>query len=75
MKYFEPKIKRDDMKDVLKVPESLFMHFDTMIAFDHFFQIVKVITYLRVPEDLEDPGKAYEEAKTDPSKDGKHCEE
>ena len=63
VKYFEPKTKRDDMKDVLKVPESFFMLFDTMIAFDHFFQVVKVITYLRVPENLEDLGKAYEEAK------------
>lgn len=65
VKYFEPKTKRDDMKDVLKVPESFFMLFDTIIAFDHFFQVVKVITYLRVPENLEDLGKAYEEAKTD----------
>ena len=46
------------MKDVLKVPESFFMLFDTMIAFDHFFQVVRVITYLRVPENLEDLGKA-----------------
>ena len=53
------------MKDVLKVPESFFMPFDTMIAFDHFFQVIKVITCPRVPEDLEDSGKAYEEAKTD----------
>ena len=37
------------MKDVLKVPESLFMLFDTIVAFDHFFQVVKIITYLRVP--------------------------
>lgn len=37
------------MKDVLQVPESFFMLFDTIIAFDHFFQVVKVITYLHVP--------------------------
>lgn len=65
VKYFEPKTKRDDMKGALKVPESFFMLFDTMITFDHFFQVVKVITYLRVPKNLEDLGKAYEEAKTD----------
>lgn len=53
------------MKGVLKVPESFFMLFDTIIAFDHFFQVVKIITYLRVPENLEDLSKAYEEAKTD----------
>ena len=37
------------MKDVLHVPESLFMLFDTIIAFDHFFQVVKIITYVEVP--------------------------
>ncbi|KAL9101861.1 MAG: hypothetical protein Q9163_002928 [Psora crenata] len=45
VRYFEPKTARE-MKDVLKVPESLFMLFDTIIAFDHFFQVVKIITYL-----------------------------
>ena len=48
VKYFEPKTKRD-MKDVLKVPESLFMLCDTIVAIDHFFQKVMVITYLHVP--------------------------
>ena len=41
------------MKDVLKVPESLFMLFDTVIAFDHFFQTIKIITYIHVPESLD----------------------
>ncbi|KAL9639991.1 MAG: hypothetical protein Q9164_000569 [Protoblastenia rupestris] len=48
VRYFEPKTARE-MKDVLEVPESLFMLFDTIIAFDHFFQVVKIITYLHVP--------------------------
>ena len=48
VRYFEPRTARD-MKDVLKVPESLFMLFDTIVAFDHFFQVVKIITYLHVP--------------------------
>ncbi|OJD25800.1 anthranilate synthase component I [Blastomyces percursus] len=55
VRYFEPKTARS-MKDVLKVPESLFMMVDTIIAFDNFFQVVKVITYVQVPEnggDLE----------------------
>lgn len=50
------------MKDVLKVPESFFMLFDTIVAFDHFYNLVRVITYLRVPENLEDLGKAYNDA-------------
>ena len=48
VRYFEPRTARD-MQDVLKVPESLFMLFDTIIAFDHFFQTVKIITYLHIP--------------------------
>lgn len=62
VKYFEPKTRRDDMKDVLGVPESFFMFFDTVIAFDHFFQVVKVITYVRVPENLDDLEQAYKDA-------------
>jgi anthranilate synthase component 1 len=37
------------MKDILEVPESLFMLFDTIVAVDHFFGQVKVFTYLKVP--------------------------
>ena len=48
VRYFEPRTARE-MKDVLKVPESLFMLFDTIVAFDHFFQVIKIVTYLHVP--------------------------
>jgi len=48
VRYFEPKTARP-MKDTLKVPESFFMLYDTIVAFDHFFNVCKVITYLRVP--------------------------
>lgn len=48
VRYFEPKTARP-MKDVLQLPESLFMLFDTIVAFDHFFNVCKVITYVRVP--------------------------
>ncbi|KAF2089884.1 anthranilate synthase component I [Saccharata proteae CBS 121410] len=64
VRYFEPKTKRD-MKDVLKVPESLFMLFDTIVAFDHFFQVVKVVTYVKVPKDGAGLEQAYEEAKAE----------
>ena len=53
------------MKDVLHVPESFFMLFDTIIAFDHFFQVVKIITYIQVPPPPTDPisiSSAYEHA-------------
>jgi anthranilate synthase component 1 len=64
VKYFEPKTRRDDMKDVLGVPESLFMLFDTIIALDHFAQVVKIITYVKVPESLDQLDAAYEQAKS-----------
>ncbi|KAF1815569.1 anthranilate synthetase [Eremomyces bilateralis CBS 781.70] len=63
--YFEPRTARDDMKDVLEVPESLFMLFDTVVAVDHFYQLVKVFTYVKVPKDSKDSGaleSAYEAA-------------
>ncbi len=57
VRYFEPKTARP-MKDVLQVPESFFMFFDTIIAFDHFFQQIKVINYLHSSElrNLNDMG-------------------
>ncbi|CAG8979126.1 hypothetical protein HYALB_00000259 [Hymenoscyphus albidus] len=61
VRYFEPKTKRP-MQDVLKVPESLFMLFDTIVAFDRFYDIIKVITYVHVPEEPKDLESAYEDA-------------
>lgn len=61
VRYFEPKTARP-MQDVLKVPESLFMLFDTIVAFDRFFGVIKVITYLHVPEDFSQIPTEYEKA-------------
>ncbi|KAK5116084.1 anthranilate synthase component 1 [Meristemomyces frigidus] len=61
VRYFEPKTARP-MKDVLEVPESLFMLFDTIVAVDHFFQKVMVITYLHVPSGSDAAPGALEEA-------------
>lgn len=47
VKYFEPKTARP-LKDVLGIPESFFMIFNTIIAFDHFFRVVKVITFIPI---------------------------
>jgi anthranilate synthase component I len=49
VRYFEPKTARP-MKDVLNLPESFFMLYDTIVAFDHFFNVCKVISYVSVPE-------------------------
>lgn len=62
VRYFEPKTARD-MNDILKVPESLFMFFDTIIAFDRFYGVIKVITYLHVPSDLSNLEAEYAKCK------------
>ncbi|KAK4998854.1 anthranilate synthase component 1, partial [Elasticomyces elasticus] len=61
VRYFEPRTKRP-MKDVLKVPESFFMLYDTIVAIDHFMQRATVVTYLHVPSDLASLPAAYEAA-------------
>ncbi|KAL8772448.1 MAG: hypothetical protein Q9209_002399 [Squamulea sp. 1 TL-2023] len=64
VRYFEPRTARP-MKDVLKVPESLFMLFDTIVAFDHAFSTIKVITYIHLPPSFTDKpalSKAYNAA-------------
>lgn len=62
VKYFEPRTKRD-MKDVLKVPESYFSLYNTIVVLDHFSQKVMVVTYVQVPKSLEELEAAYDEAK------------
>ncbi|KAI4240719.1 MAG: hypothetical protein L6R40_004964 [Gallowayella cf. fulva] len=65
VRYFEPRTARP-MKDVLHVPESLFMLFDTIVAFDHAFSTIKVITYMHLPAsftDIPSLEKAYNDAR------------
>ena len=63
VRYFEPKTARP-MKDILNLPESFFMLYDTIVAFDHFFNVCKVITYVKVPSTSSGPelAKAYDVA-------------
>ncbi|PFH62074.1 hypothetical protein XA68_15282 [Ophiocordyceps unilateralis] len=49
VRYFEPKTARPGMRDVLQIPESLFMLFDTIIAFDRYYGVIQVIGYVAVP--------------------------
>ncbi|KAL8666391.1 MAG: hypothetical protein Q9202_001414 [Teloschistes flavicans] len=57
VRYFEPRTARP-MKDVLHVPESLFMLFDTIVGFDHAFSTVKVITYMHLPPSFHSENKS-----------------
>lgn len=61
VRYFEPKTARP-MRDVLQLPESFFMLYDTIVAFDHFFNVCKIITYVRVSENTSSLQKAYQVA-------------
>ncbi|KAF2859438.1 putative anthranilate synthase component I [Piedraia hortae CBS 480.64] len=51
VRYFEPRTAKP-LKDILELPESLFMLFDAIVAVDHFFQVATVITYLHIDQDL-----------------------
>ncbi|KAI5287520.1 hypothetical protein KEM54_005931 [Ascosphaera aggregata] len=66
IRYFEPKTARP-MEDVLKIPEAMFMFFDTLVAFDHFFQQIKIITYLHInggdDDSKTDIAQAYEKGR------------
>ncbi|KAK4442399.1 anthranilate synthase [Podospora aff. communis PSN243] len=62
IKYFEPKTARP-LKDNLHIPEALFMIFDTIVAFDHFFTTFTIVTHMRLPEDpAADFQTPYDEA-------------
>ncbi|SCU95094.1 LAME_0F10682g1_1 [Lachancea meyersii CBS 8951] len=61
VKYFEPKTKRP-LKDVLQLPESCLMLYDTIIAFDHVYQRFQIIHNINL-HSVESLEKGYEEAK------------
>ncbi|CDO95003.1 unnamed protein product [Kluyveromyces dobzhanskii CBS 2104] len=60
VKYFEPKTKRP-LKDVLQLPESALMLYDTMIAFDHVFQRFQIMTNINV-KTISSLQQGYEDA-------------
>ena len=49
IKYFEPKTARP-LKDVLGIPEGMFMLFDKVVVFDSLFRVVKIIVLLHIRE-------------------------
>lgn len=56
VRHFEPKVKPPE-KDVLNIPESLFMFFDTFLVYDNVFKSVIIVTLLH----LENPNTITEE--------------
>ncbi|KAF4582037.1 Anthranilate synthase component 1 [Ophiocordyceps camponoti-floridani] len=63
VRYFEPKTAGPVVKDVLGIPESLFMLFDSIVAFDRYYGVIKVIGYVRVSDDEADLEEAYAKAR------------
>jgi anthranilate synthase component 1 len=62
IQWFEPKTNMP-LKDNLNIPEALFMIFDTLVAFDHFYSTLTVITHIKLPESAsEDIQPAYDAA-------------
>lgn len=63
IRHFEPKIAPyiAKQKDVLQIPESIYMFFDTVVIFDHVFHSLKIVSHCRL--DTGDLAAAYDEAK------------
>lgn len=54
IKYFEPTTRNDDLKDVLKLPESILMMFDLIVAYDNVFQRFQIINNVHVNRKTDD---------------------
>ncbi|KAJ2871038.1 anthranilate synthase component 1, partial [Coemansia asiatica] len=50
VQHFEPRTACD-LPDPIGVPESIFLLCDTVVAFDHLYKQLKVITHIRIPKD------------------------
>ncbi|GAB9469870.1 Anthranilate synthase component i [Globisporangium polare] len=63
IRHFEPRLAPyiEKQRDVLKVPESIYMFFDTVVIFDHVFHSLKIVSHARL--DTGDLAQAYEDAK------------
>ncbi|KAJ2763978.1 snoRNA-binding rRNA-processing protein, partial [Coemansia nantahalensis] len=63
VQHFEPRTACE-LADPIGVPESVFLYCDTVVAFDHVYKVLKVITHIRVPEGAsrDDIARLYSEA-------------
>ncbi|CAO3613869.1 unnamed protein product [Cunninghamella echinulata] len=60
--YFEPSIK-SELKDVMGIPDSVFMLCDTIVIFDRVRQLIKVVSHYRSDtKDVESIEKEYARA-------------
>ncbi|KAJ3085644.1 hypothetical protein HK102_013972, partial [Quaeritorhiza haematococci] len=56
VRYFEPKTAKVELKDTIKIPDAIFLFFDTIIIFDHLHHIMRVVSHFRTtePDSLSD---------------------
>ncbi|KAG9298017.1 hypothetical protein G9A89_018845 [Geosiphon pyriformis] len=52
VKYFEPRTARE-LRDPLNLPDSSFLFCDTIVVFDHLYQVLNVVSHYR--SDVTDP--------------------
>ena len=52
VRYFEPRVPAPE-DDPLGLPESIFLCADTLLVFDHLRHTIKVLSHIRVDDDLE----------------------
>ena len=52
VRYFEPRVPAPE-EDPLQLPESIFLCADTLLVFDHLRHTIKVLSHVRVDDDLE----------------------
>ena len=62
IRHFEPSVEPyiEKQKDVLGIPESMYMVYDTVIVFDHAFQTIKIVTHCALT--TNDLQREYERA-------------
>eukprot|EP00732_Lithocolla_globosa_P003983 Lithocolla_globosa_v1_NODE_3435_length_1669_cov_9.328996.p1 type:complete len:521 gc:universal NODE_3435_length_1669_cov_9.328996:1615-53(-) len=53
IEYFEPKTKTELRELPFELPESIFMFMNTLIIFDHLYQVVKVVSHYQDAETKE----------------------
>jgi anthranilate synthase component 1 len=51
--YFEPRVVKNipELRDPLQIPEAVFMFFDTIVVFDHLYQVCRIISHVRLDLD------------------------
>lgn len=62
IRYFEPKSRQTELENVLSLPESYMMYYDSVVAMDNIKQTTKVISHVYLPADATELRAAYDAA-------------